>query len=149
MTNDESSVVDIRHPDQAALDGMPPAVQVDFDIAAEEARVQQRLAEQPDFTVKLPSSGKVLTLINARRLDWRQLQGVGADPVAFIAHVITEEDDQRAFLDAPMSAETMRLMMKNYFDHYGMDVNSVMTGSDATVEHLQAVNRRRKRSKRR
>ena len=127
----------------------PIAPDFDFDVETEDARIREQLAKEACFRVAVPVPGEedkhVVTMTNARLLDWKLLQQVGRDPVEFIAYVIESEEDQRALINASMSGETMRQLMRQYYEHFGITEDMLITGSDATREQLNRANRRKQR----
>jgi len=120
---------------------------VDFDVALEERNAQERLSKLEAYKIQLPA-GTVVYMENARKLDWAILVQLGQDPIEFISYVVPDEEQQKALIETRMSSETMRMLMRRYYEHYGITNDMLTTGNADTTEHLQFINRKKRRSRR-
>lgn len=92
-----------------------------FDIAAIEAEVNDEERPVP-CTVKLKSSGKVITLIDPMELDWQVIAILRREnPHSFFEAVIPDPKDLEAFYAEKITGPVVGKLINGYIEHYQLD----------------------------
>jgi hypothetical protein len=95
------------------------APKVHFDIAAVEREVNDGERVEP-FSVRLPSTGKVVTLKDPQLIGWQTASALTPEEPMFFLRTVVAEDDWEEFRDAEFSVATMRRLIEAWREHYNM-----------------------------